>query len=52
MSIIREKAECMAVDCLCDTCGEGRMRPNGIVLQTDYPLYEHICNKCGEKFYQ
>ena len=49
MSIIKQKAECMTVDCLCDTCGEGRMRPNGVVLQTDYPTYEHECNKCGVK---
>lgn len=49
MAIIRQKADCIAVDYVCDKCNEGRMRPNGNVLQTDYPQYEHTCNKCGDK---
>lgn len=51
MAVIRQRAECVAVDYICDKCGEGRMRPDGHVLQTDYPQYQHVCNKCGHKHF-
>jgi len=37
------------VDCKCDKCKVGYMRPNGIVYMTNPPQYEHICTSCGYK---
>jgi len=35
------------VDQRCPTCGQGWMRPNGVVQPTTPPQYEHSCNACG-----
>jgi len=31
------------------SCGNGYMRPNGIVHTGVTPLYEHVCETCGRK---
>jgi hypothetical protein len=51
MGIKRQRADCIAVDYECDVCKEGRMRPTGHILQTDYPQYQHSCTKCEETHY-
>jgi ribosomal protein S27AE len=35
------------VDERCPKCGQGYMRPTGIVQDTNPPLFEHSCNQCG-----
>ena len=37
------------VDEKCPDCGQGWMRPTGIVKPTLPPQYEHACNACGSK---
>ncbi len=37
------------VDQRCPECGNGWMRPNGVVQQTNPPQYEHTCTNCGAK---
>jgi len=49
MPIFRQRADCTAVDFVCDECGDGRMRPNGEVMYTDPLKYYHECNNCGNK---
>ncbi|SUD80275.1 Uncharacterised protein [Pseudomonas putida] len=37
------------VEYVCDSCGEGHMRPAGITL-TSYPAqYPHQCSACGAR---
>jgi len=31
----------------CPACGNGWMRPNGVVETTNPPQYGHACNVCG-----
>jgi len=35
------------VDEKCPSCGQGWMRPTGIVLTSNPPQYPHKCNACG-----
>lgn len=35
------------VDERCPICGQGWMRPTGIVLTTDPPQYPHKCTNCN-----
>jgi hypothetical protein len=35
------------VDEKCPICGNGWMRPNGIVLTTNPQQFQHKCNICG-----
>lgn len=35
------------VDERCPKCGQGWMRPTGIVNNTNPATYEHSCNRCG-----
>jgi hypothetical protein len=35
------------VDYVCDSCGEGEMRPTGLVIDTYPQQYPHFCSKCG-----
>jgi len=37
------------MDQQCPACGQGWMRPNGIINQTNPPSYEHSCTSCGHK---
>lgn len=37
------------MDQKCSACGNGWMRPNGIVNPTNPPSYEHSCTSCGAK---
>ena len=38
------------VDYICDACGEGKMRPNGVSLLCSPAKFPHICNSpnCSE----
>lgn len=47
MSAVIEKVIPMRVDMVCPHCGDGRMRPNGMVLTTYPPKYSHQCNVCS-----
>lgn len=38
--------EWFRVDYVCDSCGEGFMRPTGVMLASSPPQYPHRCNKC------
>jgi transposase-like protein len=46
MPEIRE-VKTQVVDQKCPVCGQGYMRPNGVVNQTNPPSYEHSCTSCG-----
>lgn len=35
------------IDFICDACGNGHMRPTGIMLASDLPKWTHACNSCG-----
>lgn len=48
MPVIRD-VKAKQIDEPCPNCGQGFMRPNGIVNQTNPPQYEHICTNCGHK---
>ena len=37
------------VDMKCPTCGNGYMRPNGIVYMTTPQQFEHKCTNCDHK---
>ena len=37
------------MDQQCPACGQGWMRPNGIINQTNPPSYELSCTSCGHK---
>jgi hypothetical protein len=40
------------IDYLCDICGQGSYRPNNTSFLSTPPLpplYEHECEKCGDK---
>ena len=37
------------VDQPCPKCGQGYMRPNGIVTMSNPPQFEHTCTACGYK---
>jgi hypothetical protein len=40
-------AQVKQADEKCPVCGNGWMRPTGIVLTTNPPQYPHKCNSCG-----
>lgn len=44
---IREKVRFTEVDMVCNTCGDGRMRPTATVLRGHPPKYIHECDNCG-----
>lgn len=48
--LIEREMRSVEVDCVCD-CGHP-MRPNGVVLMVNPPVYPHKCTGCGrfEKF--
>ena len=33
----------------CPKCNSGWMRPNGVVIPSNPPQYEHSCTSCGHK---
>lgn len=43
------QVQAQQMDQKCPACGNGWMRPNGIVNQTNPPSYEHTCTNCGNK---
>lgn len=43
------KVSTNVVDEKCQNCGQGWMRPNGIVLTTNPPQFQHTCTNCGHK---
>jgi transposase-like protein len=43
------KVEAQQVDEKCPVCGQGYMRPTGIVLTSQPALFEHKCTKCNYK---
>lgn len=49
MSEIRSKLQVFELDYACDKCGNGRMRPEGVVYPTSPPQYPHVCDNCGSK---
>ncbi len=38
----------VGVEYVCDKCGQGTMRPTGIMLTMSPPKWGHKCNHCGE----
>lgn len=48
MTEIISPMRAVEVDKACQ-CGIGRMRPNGVTLLSNPPLYEHMCSECGNK---
>ena len=43
------KVESTQVDEKCPKCGQGYMRPTGIVLTSNPPQYPHKCQSCGHE---
>lgn len=43
------KVQYTEVDMVCDTCGDGRMRPIGTVVKGEPTKYIHECDNCCEK---
>jgi hypothetical protein len=43
------QVQAQQMDQQCPSCGQGWMRPSGIVNQTNPPSYEHSCTSCGYK---
>lgn len=43
---IRQEVRTFKIDMLCDACGQGYMRPTGMVLMSDTSKYVHRCNSC------
>ena len=35
------------IDFTCDSCGEGKMRPTGVMLCSNPPQFPHTCINCG-----
>lgn len=48
MPEIRE-VKSQIVDQKCSFCGNGYMRPDGIVNMTNPQTYQHQCTSCGKK---
>jgi predicted RNA-binding Zn-ribbon protein involved in translation (DUF1610 family) len=46
MSEVRQ-VQTNQVDQKCPACGNGWMRPNGVVQTTNPPQYDHACTNCG-----
>lgn len=44
---VKEKVKYIEVDMVCDSCGDGRMRPTATVLKEYPPKYIHECDNCG-----
>lgn len=36
------------IEYICDSCKVGEMKPTGIMLTCEPPLYQHKCTNCGE----
>ena len=47
MSEERLPVQTVCVDYVCDSCGEGHMRPTGLTLTSHPPQYPHLCDKCA-----
>ena len=43
------KTEAQTMDERCPICQKGWMRPTGIVLTSEPPMFEHSCVSCGNK---
>jgi len=39
----------IGIKMFCDKCKKGEMLPNGNMLLSDPPQWEHKCNKCGHE---
>lgn len=50
MAEIYKKLKPVQVDYICDTCGEGELKPTGAMKLSYPPLYTHKCSKCNEVF--
>jgi len=48
MSEVRQ-VQTQQVDQRCPACGNGWMRPNGVVKTTNPPAFEHSCTSCGHQ---
>ena len=45
--IKKTEVKTFLVECICDNCGEGKMKPTGTCLTSNPPQYPHVCDKCG-----
>ena len=48
MSEIRIEKQFTEVDMVCDSCGDGRMRPTGEIIRPYPPKFIHMCDNCLE----
>lgn len=45
----RRKIQMIECDMLCTECGDGYMRPDGVVYAKNPYQYPHTCDNCGAK---
>jgi hypothetical protein len=47
MSEVKTKVQSVKIDYICDVCGTGKMRSNGMTLTSFPPQFPHKCDSCN-----
>ena len=49
MAEVKTELKAFQVDCTCNTCKVGKMRPTGFTFMSNPPQYPHECAGCGAR---
>lgn len=49
MARVERRIKMYEFDMVCDKCGDGYMRPDGVVIPTLPAKYPHTCDNCGAR---